>query len=145
MVITGRGSIAPGSVGAGGLVAVLHSLLSLSFHLQVLWFLCDMSSGVPRAFAPPATPCLCSFTLLCTVPLYSGFLLLLFFCKKKKLLLKVKGFRLINRKGRTKKPKPQRGCSVGRQSESPQRAGLGEGLSGGALALKLTRCQAPKC
>lgn len=105
MVITRRRSIAPGSVGLGGFIAVLHSLLSLPFHLQVLWSLvtCPQGSLGPL---PRLQPHVSALTLLRTVPLHSGFLLLLFVFlqEKKKLLLKVKGFRLTNRKGRTKKP-----------------------------------------
>lgn len=100
MVITRRRSIAPGSVGLGGFIAVLHSLLSLPFHLQVLWSLvtCPQGSLGPL---PRLQHHVSALTLLRTVPLHSRFLLLLFVSLK---LLKVKGFRLTNRKGRTKKP-----------------------------------------
>lgn len=129
LVITRRRSIAPGSVGLGGFIAILHSLLSLPFHLQVLWSLvtCPQGSLGPLPRLQPHVSVLLLFSALSLYIL--GFCCCcLFFCKKKELLLKVKGFRLTNRKGRTKNPKPQRDCSVGRQSESPQRAGLGAGL-----------------
>lgn len=92
------GSIAPGSVGLGGLIAVLHSLLSLPFHLQVLWSLCDISSGPLPHLRPHVSA---SLTLLCTFPLHSG--LFFFFSERKKKLLLKGAFRITNQKGRTKK------------------------------------------